>query len=99
MSAIFWLIDTLLTIAFWVIIIQVILSWLLNFGVVDGRNPFVRQLYYGLEKLTAPIYRPLRRLLPDLGGIDLAPLIVCIGILFLQRLIMVDIQLALLGAR
>lgn len=96
MTAIFWLIDTVLTLALWVVIIQVVLSWLLNFGVVDGRNPFVRQVWQGLGRLTEPLYRPIRRFLPDLGGIDLAPLIVFLAIMFLQRLIMVDLRVALL---
>lgn len=96
MSAIIWLIDTVLTLAFWIILIQVILSWLVNFNVVNSRQPFVYQLGTALYRLTEPVYRPIRRFLPDLGGIDLAPLIAGIGILFLQRLIVVDVANALL---
>jgi len=96
MSAIFWLIDTLLTIALWVIIIQVILSWLINFNVVNIRQPFVYQLWQGIGRLTDPVYRPVRRFLPDLGGIDLAPMVVVIAILFVQRLVMVDLARAVL---
>lgn len=95
MSAIFWLIDTVLTLALWIVLIQVILSWLINFDVVNLRQPFVYQLWNGLNRLLDPLYRPIRRILPNLGGIDLAPLVLVIGILFIQRLIMVDIRMAL----
>ena len=95
MYAIFWLIDTVLNIAFWIIVIQVVMSWLINFSVVNIRQPFVHQVWTGLNRLTEPVYRPIRRILPDLGGIDLAPLVAGIGILFIQRLILVDVQRAL----
>jgi len=94
MSALFWLIDTVLTLAFWVIFAQVILSWLVNFNVVNIRQPFVQQVWEILHRLTEPMYRPVRRFLPDMGGIDLAPLVVGIGILFVQRLILVDVARA-----
>ena len=97
MFAIFWLIDTILTIALWIIIIQVILSWLINFDVVNLRQPFVYQLWHGLNRLLEPLYRPIRNVLPNMGGIDLSPMILIIAILFLQRLIMVDIARALLA--
>ena len=96
MSAIFWLIDTVLTIALWIVIAHVVMSWLLQFGVIDGRNHFVRQIWHGVHSLTEPMYRPIRRVLPNMGGLDLAPLVVCIAILFLQRLIMIDLRVALL---
>ena len=96
MYALFWLIDTILTLAFWIILIQVILSWLINFNVINLHQPFVRQVWDGLNRLTAPVYRPIRNMLPNMGGIDLSPMIVMIGILFLQRLILVDIAGAIL---
>ncbi|MEM6662377.1 MAG: YggT family protein [Pseudomonadota bacterium] len=95
MSALFWLIDTILTLAVWIIIIHVIMSWLINFQVINLQQPIVYQIWKGLNQLTEPIYRPIRRLLPDLGGIDLAPLIVIIGIMFVQRLILVDVARAI----
>ena len=71
MNAIFWLIDTILTLAFWVILIQVILSWLINFNVINLYQPVVRQIWDGLNRLTAPIYAPLRRVLPNLSLIHI----------------------------
>ena len=94
MSALFWLIDTILTLAVWIIIIHVIMSWLINFQVINLQQPIGYLIWKGLNQLTEPIYRPIRRLLPDLGGIDLAPLIVIIGIMFVQRLILVDVARA-----
>ena len=96
MFAIFWLIDTILAIAFWIIIIQVIMSWLINFNVINLYQPIVRQIWDGLNALTAPIYRPLRKLLPPMGGFDFAPMVVIIGIYFLRILIAKDIAPALL---
>lgn len=96
MYAIFWLIDTILTMAFWIIIIHVIMSWLINFNVINIRQPFIYQLWQGLNRLTEPVYRPIRRILPDLGPIDLAPMIAMLGILFFQQLVMVDLARAVL---
>ncbi len=71
-------------IVFWIIIVQVILSWLINFDVINLRKPVVWQVWQGLNRITEPIYRPIRRFLPDLGGIDVAPIIVLFGLYALQ---------------
>lgn len=84
------LLDTvllILNIAQWIILIHVIMSWLINFQVLNLRQPLVSQIWYGLNRLLDPVYSRLRALLPNLGGIDLAPLIALIVIFFLQRLI------------
>ena len=95
MTAIFWLFDTILTLAFWIVLIQVIMSWLINFDVINLCQPFVYQLWTGINRLLDPIYRPIRKVLPNLGGIDLAPMVLIIGILFVQRLIIYDLYRAL----
>ena len=95
MTAIFWLVDTILTLAFWIVLIQVIMSWLINFDVINLRQPFVYQLWTGINRLLDPLYRPIRKFLPNLGGIDLAPMVLIIGILFVQRLIIYDLYRAL----
>ena len=70
----------------WVIIfVQVILSWLLAFNVLSRHSQFVGGLLQGLDRITEPLYRPVRRILPDFGAIDLAPLVVLLAISFLQR--------------
>ena len=69
------------------IIAQAILSWLVAFNVVNLSNRFVASLLYGLERLLNPLLRPIRNLLPDMGGIDFSPMVLILGILLLQRLI------------
>ncbi len=70
----------------WVIrLAHIIMSWLINFDVLHLRQPLVRQVWDGLSRLLEPLYRPIRNILPDLGGLDLAPLVVFIGIIILQR--------------
>jgi YggT family protein len=72
----------LLTILWWVIVVQVILSWLVAFNVVNLHQSFVRSVFTGLEKLTAPMYRPIRKILPDFGGLDFSPLIILVTLSF-----------------
>jgi YggT family protein len=81
----FWLILSLLNIYFYVILITVIMSWLIGFNVINGANPYVRQISYALHRLTEPLLGPIRRFLPDLGGIDISPIILIIALLFLER--------------
>ena len=76
--------NTLVDIAFWIIIIQAILSWLVAFDILNLRQPFVYQVWNGLARLTEPVYRPIRNVLPDMGGIDLSPLVVLFGLFALQ---------------
>ncbi|MFN3371086.1 MAG: YggT family protein [Sphingomonadaceae bacterium] len=71
----------------WIIVIQAILSWLVAFNVVNTGNRFVWSVLKGLDRLLGPLYRPIRRLLPDMGGIDLSPLVLILGIMLAQRLI------------
>ncbi|WP_394999801.1 YggT family protein [Sphingomonas sp.] len=77
----------LLNVLWWVIIVQAILSWLLAFNVLNVSSPAVRQISLALEKLTAPLYRPIRRILPDFGGIDFSPMVVLLLILVIQKLL------------
>ena len=79
--------QLLLSILTWIIIIQVILSWLLAFNVQHIQSGGVRAFIVALDRLTAPLYRPIRRLLPDFGGIDFSPLVVLILIQVLQKLL------------
>ena len=77
----------LLSILTWIIIGQVILSWLLAFNVLNVGSGGVRAFIVALDRLTAPLYRPIRRLLPDFGGIDFSPLVILILIQVLQKLL------------
>jgi YggT family protein len=86
-QALFSILHLLLNVLWWVIIIQVILSWLFVFNVLNTSSQGVRGFAAALEKITAPIYRPIRRLLPDFGGIDFSPIVVLLGIMVIQRLL------------
>ena len=86
--ALFDIAHILLQVLMWIIIIQAILSWLVAFNVVNTRNDFVRGLFNALERITAPLYRPIRRILPDFGGIDFSPIVVVLIIIVLDRLLL-----------
>ena len=77
----------LLDIFFWLIIAQVVVSWLIVFEVINIRNPQAANLVRLLERATAPVYRPLRRVIPPIGGIDLTPIIVVFGIYLAKMLV------------
>jgi len=74
----------LLDLVWWLIIISVVASWLVAFGVINTRNPTVYRLLDILNRLTDPILRPIRRLIPPMGGLDLSPMIVLLIIFLLQ---------------
>lgn len=76
MLSIFEILLMLLSIAKWIVLVHIIMSWLINFQVLNLRQPIVSQIWYGLSQLLDPIYGRLRRVLPATGGIDFAPLIV-----------------------
>ena len=79
--------NLLLTIVTWVIIIQVILSWLLAFNVLNTSSGGVRAFALAIDRVTAPLYRPIRRMLPDFGGIDFSPLVILILIQVIKKLL------------
>ena len=79
--------DLLLSILTWVIIIQVILSWLLAFNVLNTGSNGVRTFAVAMDRITAPLYRPIRRMLPDFGGIDFSPLVILILIQVIRKLL------------
>ena len=87
MTSFLTIFNMLVNLAFWIIIIQAILSWLIAFQVVNINQSFVRQVWSSLNALTAPIYRPIRRVLPDMGGFDLAPLVVLLGLMMVQIIV------------
>ncbi|WP_019994812.1 YggT family protein [Aureimonas ureilytica] len=87
MLAVVQVVLLILNILWWIIIVSAILSWLLAFNILDYRNNFVRTVSDTLYRMTEPLYRPIRRILPNLGGLDLSPLVVLIAIFFIQQLI------------
>jgi len=79
--------DLLLSVVMWIIIIQVILSWLFALNILNPSSGGLRAFVLALERITEPVYRPIRRLLPDFGGIDFSPLVILILIQVLKKLL------------
>ena len=77
----------LLKVVWWIIVIQMILSWLVAFNVINTYNDFVRGLLRGLDRITEPVYRPIRKVLPDFGGLDFSPMVILIVLLVLDRVL------------
>ena len=80
MTSIFQILMLLLDVASFFIFAHFIMSWLIQFEVLNVRQPLVGQIWYGLQRILEPIYRPIRNILPNMGGIDLTPLVALIGI-------------------
>ena len=72
------ILQVLLNVVWWVIVIQFVLSLLIVFNVINTGSPFIRSLHDGLDRLTEPLYRPIRRVLPNTGGMDFAPAVVLV---------------------
>jgi YggT family protein len=85
--ALFQTIMILLNVAKWIIIIQAIVSWLVAFNVINTSSDFVRSILYALDRMTEPLYRPIRKIMPDLGALDLSPMVVLLAIIILQQAI------------
>ena len=77
----------LVNVVWFVVIAHVVMSWLINFQVLNLRQPIVAQVWYALNRLLEPAYSRIRRFLPDLGGLDLAPLVLLLAVFAAQRII------------
>lgn len=97
MNALVKVVDLALNFYWWVIVIMAIMSWLIAFEVVNLRNDAVRSIWNTLIGLTEPVLRPIRRILPNLGGVDISPIIVLFVIYFLQQLLHDSFPLAFRG--
>ncbi len=83
----FQVLSFVISVVWFIVIAHVIASWLINFQVLNLRQPLVSQLWYALNRMTEPMYRPIRKFLPDLGGLDLAPLVVILVLFALRSLL------------
>jgi YggT family protein len=79
--------QVLLDLLWWIIVIQAVLSWLIAFNVINTYNDFVRSVWQALQRMTEPLYRPIRRILPDFGALDLSPLVVLLAIYILSTIV------------
>ncbi len=87
MNALLILVDTIISLYIWALIIHVVLTWLVQFNVVNTRNRFVYMVGNSLYWLTEPALRPIRRVLPHLGGVDISPIVLIIGLVFVRNLL------------
>ncbi|MEM7241678.1 MAG: YggT family protein [Pseudomonadota bacterium] len=74
-------------ILWWIMVIHIVMSWLIQFQVLNPYQPLVRQIWQGLSAVLEPIYRPIRNFLPRTGGLDFTPLIVFVGLIFLRQFV------------
>lgn len=86
MTSLFQILLLLIQVASFIVIAHIIMSWLISFGVLNLRQPIVAQIWDGLNRLLQPIYDPIRRILPNMGGLDLAPLVVIL-VLYALRIV------------
>ncbi|MBO9621872.1 MAG: YggT family protein [Sphingomonas sp.] len=82
------ILQVLLNVIWWIIIVQAIMSWLIAFNVINTYNEFVGSVWRALKVITDPLYRPIRRILPDFGGLDLSPMVVLVILLVIQQAVM-----------
>ena len=88
MTSLLQILLLLLDVIWFIVIAHIIMSWLINFNVLNRNQPLVWQIWTGLERLLEPIYRPIRNVMPNLGGLDLSPIIVIIAIYALRVILM-----------
>lgn len=93
MQSLFQILMLILDVVWFIVIAHVIMSWLINFQVLNLYQPIVRQIWDGLTRMLEPMYGPLRRVLPPMGGLDLAPLIVLLGIVAIRIILQNNIAL------
>jgi len=93
MTSLFEILMLILSVAKFFILAHFIMSWLVAFQVLNLRQPFVYQIWSGLNRLLEPLYGPIRRILPSMGGVDLSPLVVLLGIYALEIILRNNIAL------
>jgi YggT family protein len=84
MQSLFQILMLILDVVWFIIIVHIIMSWLINFQVLNLRQSLVAQIWYGLERLLDPLYSRVRAFLPNMGGLDLAPLVVLLAVYALR---------------
>ena len=90
MHALLGFIAMVISLYIWVVIISAIMSWLIAFDVVNRRNRAVYTIADAMYRLTEPALRPIRRMLPDLGGVDISPVILILGLIFIRDVVLLN---------
>ena len=88
MAMIVQILYILLTVIWWIIVVQAIMSWLIAFNVINTQNDAVRSIWQALDKMTEPLYRPIRKVMPDFGALDLSPMVVLLILYILMNVIL-----------
>ncbi len=88
--SVFQVLELLLRVLSYIIIAQAIISWLVAFNVINTTNDFVRSFLAALDRITEPLYRPIRRILPDFGGIDFSPIVVLL-LIYVARILLAGV--------
>lgn len=89
MTSLFQILSAVLDLVWFIVVAHIIMSWLVSFQVLNIRQPFVAQIWNGLQRILEPMYRPIRKILPPMGGLDLAPMVLIFG-LFALRVILAN---------
>lgn len=87
MNTILEILQVLLTVVWWIIVVQAIMSWLIAFNVINTHNDLVRNIWNALGVMTEPMYRPIRKVMPDFGALDLSPLVVLLILYILMNIV------------
>ena len=93
---IYKILSLLLDVAYMIMLVHIIMSWLINLQVLNLRQPLVASIWDGLTRLLEPIYQPIRRMLPNTGALDLAPLVLFIIIIILRDIVIPDLARAMI---
>jgi YggT family protein len=96
--AILQIVQLLLNVLWWIIVVQAILSWLIAFNVINTYSDFVRTVWNALQRITEPLYRPIRRILPDFGALDLSPMVVLLIVYILSNIVLPNIMMNYMAA-
>lgn len=81
----------ILNVVWWIIVVQAVMSWLIAFNVINTFNPTVRTIWQALDRMTEPLYRPIRRIMPDFGALDLSPMVVLLLLYILSNIVLPNI--------
>ncbi len=98
MIALLQIVQLLLNIVWWIIVVQAILSWLMAFNIINTQSDFVRTIWTALGRMTEPLYRPIRRIMPDFGALDLSPMVILLVIYILGQIVIPNIAASYLSA-
>jgi YggT family protein len=96
MQSLFQIILILLNVIWWIIIVQAIMSWLIAFNVINTYNDAVRSIWQALDKMTEPMYRPIRKIMPDFGALDLSPMVVLLALFILMNVVVPNLAASVL---